>query len=91
MSSSGVKPTWVPFLSTLSSEEKLPFSLHLMNGRFWVRVSWRPGLTSQVVVLPSDGAGFGTVWVGTQGLLCFTASTPSWLPIQQCLVTSPSR
>uniref|UniRef100_A0A8D0ENN7 Zona pellucida sperm-binding protein 3 n=1 Tax=Strix occidentalis caurina TaxID=311401 RepID=A0A8D0ENN7_STROC len=32
VSSDGVKPTWVPFRSTLSSEEKLPFSLHLMNG-----------------------------------------------------------
>ncbi|XP_071610688.1 zona pellucida sperm-binding protein 3-like [Heliangelus exortis] len=31
VSSNGVKPTWVPFSSTLSSEEKLPFSLHLMN------------------------------------------------------------
>ncbi|XP_061205958.1 zona pellucida sperm-binding protein 3-like [Neopsephotus bourkii] len=31
VSSNGVKPTWVPFLSTLSSEEKLPFSLQLMN------------------------------------------------------------
>ncbi|XP_030313077.1 zona pellucida sperm-binding protein 3 isoform X3 [Calypte anna] len=31
VSSNGVKPTWVPFTSTLSSEEKLPFSLHLMN------------------------------------------------------------
>ncbi|NXP45296.1 ZP3 protein, partial [Heliornis fulica] len=31
VSSGGVKPTWVPFSSTLSSEEKLPFSLRLMN------------------------------------------------------------
>ncbi|KGL89979.1 Zona pellucida sperm-binding protein 3, partial [Charadrius vociferus] len=31
VSSNGVKPTWVPFHSTLSSEEKLPFSLRLMN------------------------------------------------------------
>ncbi|KFV59603.1 Zona pellucida sperm-binding protein 3, partial [Tyto alba] len=31
VSSNGVKPTWVPFRSTLSSEEKLPFSLRLMN------------------------------------------------------------
>ncbi|XP_026711624.1 zona pellucida sperm-binding protein 3-like [Athene cunicularia] len=31
VSSDGVKPTWVPFRSTLSSEEKLPFSLRLMN------------------------------------------------------------
>ncbi|NWX44966.1 ZP3 protein, partial [Steatornis caripensis] len=31
VSSSGVKPTWVPFYSILSSEEKLPFSLRLMN------------------------------------------------------------
>uniref|UniRef100_A0A8C0AQA5 Zona pellucida sperm-binding protein 3 n=1 Tax=Buteo japonicus TaxID=224669 RepID=A0A8C0AQA5_9AVES len=31
VSSNGVKPTWMPFRSTLSSEEKLPFSLRLMN------------------------------------------------------------
>ncbi|KFU86088.1 Zona pellucida sperm-binding protein 3, partial [Chaetura pelagica] len=32
VSSNGVKPTWAPFHSTLSKEEKLPFSLRLMNG-----------------------------------------------------------
>ncbi|NXH11365.1 ZP3 protein, partial [Bucco capensis] len=31
VSSNGVKPTWTPFHSTISSEEKLSFSLHLMN------------------------------------------------------------
>ncbi|KFP89148.1 Zona pellucida sperm-binding protein 3, partial [Acanthisitta chloris] len=31
VSSNGVKPTWMPFRSTMSSEEKLPFSLRLMN------------------------------------------------------------
>ncbi|NXD86733.1 ZP3 protein, partial [Halcyon senegalensis] len=31
VSSNSVKPTWAPFHSTLSSEEKLPFSLRLMN------------------------------------------------------------
>ncbi|NXE92325.1 ZP3 protein, partial [Menura novaehollandiae] len=31
VSSEGVKPTWAPFLSTVSSREKLPFSLRLMN------------------------------------------------------------
>ncbi|KFV53079.1 Zona pellucida sperm-binding protein 3, partial [Gavia stellata] len=31
VSSNGVKPTWVSFSFTLSSEEKLPFSLRLMN------------------------------------------------------------
>ncbi|XP_010117985.1 PREDICTED: zona pellucida sperm-binding protein 3-like, partial [Chlamydotis macqueenii] len=31
VSSNGVKPTWAPFRSTLSSEDKLPFSLRLMN------------------------------------------------------------
>ncbi|NXG05860.1 ZP3 protein, partial [Sakesphorus luctuosus] len=31
VSSNGVKPTWAPFHSTLSSEEKLLFSLHLMS------------------------------------------------------------
>ncbi|NXI58799.1 ZP3 protein, partial [Chloroceryle aenea] len=31
VSSNGVKPTWAPFHSTLSSEEKLSFSLRLMN------------------------------------------------------------
>ncbi|KFQ25305.1 Zona pellucida sperm-binding protein 3, partial [Merops nubicus] len=31
VSSNGVKPTWTPFRSTLSSEEKMTFSLRLMN------------------------------------------------------------
>ncbi|XP_005501172.3 zona pellucida sperm-binding protein 3 [Columba livia] len=31
VSSNGVNPTWMPFRSTLASEEKLPFSLRLMN------------------------------------------------------------
>ncbi|NXG56395.1 ZP3 protein, partial [Hemiprocne comata] len=31
VSSNGVKPTWAPFHSTLSSQEKLPYSLRLMN------------------------------------------------------------
>ncbi|XP_064013313.1 zona pellucida sperm-binding protein 3-like [Pogoniulus pusillus] len=31
VSSNAVKPTWAPFHSTLSSEEQLLFSLHLMN------------------------------------------------------------
>ncbi|NWI96524.1 ZP3 protein, partial [Pitta sordida] len=31
VSSDGVRPTWVPLRSTLSSEEKLPFSLRLMS------------------------------------------------------------
>ncbi|XP_006273224.3 zona pellucida sperm-binding protein 3 [Alligator mississippiensis] len=31
VSSQAVRPTWVPFISTLSAEEKLAFSLHLMN------------------------------------------------------------
>ncbi|KAH1184444.1 hypothetical protein KIL84_015060, partial [Mauremys mutica] len=32
VSSKAIKPTWVPFSSTLSAEERLSFSLHLMNG-----------------------------------------------------------
>uniref|UniRef100_A0A8C0IZW0 Zona pellucida sperm-binding protein 3 n=1 Tax=Chelonoidis abingdonii TaxID=106734 RepID=A0A8C0IZW0_CHEAB len=31
VSSKAIKPTWVPFSSILSAEEKLGFSLHLMN------------------------------------------------------------
>ncbi|CAM4609739.1 unnamed protein product [Lepidochelys olivacea] len=31
VSSKAIKPTWVPFSSTLSAEERLDFSLHLMN------------------------------------------------------------
>lgn len=85
MSSNAVKPTWVPFRSTLFSEEKLPFSLRLMNGTFWVRVSsgsGHPGLAAEVAVLPLDstaGAGIapvlleqmgvGTVLVSSQGLV----------------------
>lgn len=70
MSSNGVKPTWAPFRSTLSSEEKLPFSLRLMNGRFWVRFSsgaGHPGLPSEVAMLPLDGtagAGITSVLLG---------------------------
>ena len=32
MSSNAIRPTWVPFRSTLSVEERLMFSLRLMNG-----------------------------------------------------------
>ncbi|MEE6505998.1 hypothetical protein FKM82_007450 [Ascaphus truei] len=32
VSSKAIKPTWVPFSSTVSVEERLSFSLHLMNG-----------------------------------------------------------
>lgn len=39
MSSHAIQPTWVPFHSTLSSEQKLLFSLRLMNGRFGVSSS----------------------------------------------------
>lgn len=39
MSSHAIQPTWVPFHSTLSSEQKLLFSLRLMNGRFGAGVS----------------------------------------------------
>ncbi|XP_032655734.1 zona pellucida sperm-binding protein 3-like [Chelonoidis abingdonii] len=31
-SSKAIKPTWVPFSTTLSAEERLGFSLRLMNG-----------------------------------------------------------
>lgn len=81
MSSNGVKPTWMPLHSTLSSEEKLPFSLRLMNGRFWVRVSSGAG-HSEVAVLVLHGKvgaginlvlleqlGFGAFLMGAQGLV----------------------
>ncbi|XP_034265409.1 zona pellucida sperm-binding protein 3 [Pantherophis guttatus] len=29
--STAIRPTWIPFMSTISAEEKLRFSLHLMN------------------------------------------------------------
>nr|DBA29704.1 TPA: hypothetical protein GDO54_005766 [Pyxicephalus adspersus] len=32
VSSKAIQPTWVPFISTATYEEKLNFSLHLMNG-----------------------------------------------------------
>ncbi|ETE66645.1 Zona pellucida sperm-binding protein 3, partial [Ophiophagus hannah] len=31
VSSNAIKPTWIPFTSTISAKEKLRFSLHLMN------------------------------------------------------------
>lgn len=34
MSSNAIRPTWAPFSSTLSAEERLVFSLRLMNGRW---------------------------------------------------------
>uniref|UniRef100_A0A674ICP8 Zona pellucida sperm-binding protein 3 n=1 Tax=Terrapene triunguis TaxID=2587831 RepID=A0A674ICP8_9SAUR len=34
VSSRAIKPTWVPFNSTLSAKERLDFSLHLMNDRY---------------------------------------------------------
>lgn len=81
VSSNGVNPTWMPFRSTLASEEKLPFSLRLMNGRFWVRVSsgaQHPGLamlllggTAGAVITPVllEHLGLGRVLVSTQGFV----------------------
>lgn len=81
MSSNGVNPTWVPFRSTLASEEKLPFSLRLMNGRFWVRVSsgaQHPGLAmlllggaAGAVITPVllEHLGLGGVLVSAQGFV----------------------
>ncbi|XP_064417185.1 zona pellucida sperm-binding protein 3-like [Latimeria chalumnae] len=34
VSSKAIKPTWIPFTSTVSVEERLAFSLHLMNDDF---------------------------------------------------------
>lgn len=34
MSSNAIRPTWAPFSATLSAEERLVFSLRLMNGRW---------------------------------------------------------
>lgn len=36
VSSKAIKPTWAPFVSTVSAEERLAFSLRLMNGRWEV-------------------------------------------------------
>ncbi|XP_050824661.1 zona pellucida sperm-binding protein 3-like [Gopherus flavomarginatus] len=36
VSSKAIKPTWIPFSSTLSAEERLGFSLRLMNGDWWM-------------------------------------------------------
>lgn len=81
MSSNGVNPTWMPFRSTLGSEEKLPFSLRLMNGRFWVRVSsgaQHPGMamlllgdTAGAVITPVllEHLGLGRVLVSPQGFV----------------------
>ncbi|KAH0619903.1 hypothetical protein JD844_014308 [Phrynosoma platyrhinos] len=32
VSSKAIRPTWLPFSSTISAEQRLAFSLHLMNG-----------------------------------------------------------
>lgn len=34
MSSNAIQPTWAPFRSTLSVEERLMFTLRLMNGGY---------------------------------------------------------
>uniref|UniRef100_H3A6D4 Zona pellucida sperm-binding protein 3 n=2 Tax=Latimeria chalumnae TaxID=7897 RepID=H3A6D4_LATCH len=34
VSSNAIKPTWIPFFSSISTEERLAFSLHLMNDDF---------------------------------------------------------
>ncbi|KAJ6664184.1 hypothetical protein lerEdw1_008400 [Lerista edwardsae] len=40
VSSKAIKPTWVPFSSTISAEERLTFSLRLMNGSTCVPDDW---------------------------------------------------
>lgn len=83
MSSNGVKPTWMPFRSTLSSEEKLPFSLRLMNGRFWVRVSSGAG-HSEVAALAlrgKAGAGITLVLLEQLGFGVFLVSAQGLVPV----------
>lgn len=44
MTSNAIRPTWAPFSSTLSAEERLVFSLRLMNGRWEAILSCGRGL-----------------------------------------------
>ncbi|XP_044881557.1 zona pellucida sperm-binding protein 3-like [Mauremys mutica] len=47
-----IKPTWIPFRSMLSAEERLGFSLHLMNaGHLWKA----PGISVAAVRLGTVG------------------------------------
>lgn len=83
MSSNGVNPTWMPFRSTLASEEKLPFSLHLMNGRFWVRISsgaQHPRL-AMLLLGGTAGAVITPVLLEHLGLGRVLVSTQSFVPI----------
>ena len=54
MSSNAIRPTWAPFSSTLSAEERLVFSLRLMNGR------WE--------AIPTCGRGFSTLFPSAEEL-----------------------
>lgn len=40
VSSGAVRPTWAPFRSTLAAEERLQFSLRLMDGGYSPGASW---------------------------------------------------
>lgn len=52
VSSHAILPTWVPFRTTVFSEEKLVFSLYLMEGKQGGLVggSWRGGELSLLTV-----------------------------------------
>ncbi|KAM9637517.1 uncharacterized protein ACIBXB_013131 [Morphnus guianensis] len=76
VSSNGVKPTWMPFRSSLSSEEKLPFSLRLMNGRFWVRVSSGAGHSEVAALALHGNAGAGITLVLLEQLGFVTSLLP---------------
>lgn len=58
MSSNAIRPTWAPFSSALSAEERLVFSLRLMNGR-WEAIPTSRWAFSTLCPVPRNPAPHG--------------------------------
>lgn len=58
MSSNAIRPTWAPFSSALSAEERLVFSLRLMNGR-WEAIPTSRWAFSTLFPVPRNPAPHG--------------------------------
>ena len=82
MSSNAIRPTWAPFSSTLSAEERLVFSLRLMNGKWEAIPTCGWGFCTLFPVQGSSGtqhpAGEANLPHGKHQHSCFWAEPRLW-------------
>lgn len=82
VSSNAIRPTWAPFSSTLSAEERLVFSLRLMNGRWEAILTCGRGFSTLFPVRGSSGTqhptGEANTPHGKHQRSCFWAEPWLW-------------